>query len=44
MCPTSYVLYDSSDIEKFKQEYDKDKIYILKKNISKTGRVENYKR
>jgi hypothetical protein len=35
MCPMTYVLYKPEDIEKFKMEYDKDKIYILKKNIQR---------
>lgn len=35
MCPVTYVLYDSSDIKRFNVEYDKDKLYILKKNIQR---------
>ncbi len=35
MAPTSYVLYDDVDMNLFKKEYDKNKIYIMKKNIQR---------
>ena len=35
MCPMTYVLYNTEDIKKFNVEYDKNKIYILKKNIQR---------
>lgn len=35
MMPTTYVLYDKQDIDLFKKEYNKNKIYILKKNIQR---------
>lgn len=33
--PNSYVLYDVDDIKLFDKEYDKTKIYIMKKNIQR---------
>lgn len=35
MMPKTYVLYKPNDIETFKKEYDKSKIYIMKKNIQR---------
>lgn len=35
MIPNSYVLYDESDVKRFEQEYNKNKIYIMKKNIQR---------
>jgi hypothetical protein len=35
MCPMTYVLYDKEQLQKLNNEYDKDKIYILKKNIQR---------
>lgn len=35
MMPMSYILYNNNDIEKFKNEYDSNKIYIMKKNIQR---------
>lgn len=35
MSPNTYVLYDNNDIELLKSEYDKNKIYIMKKNIQR---------
>ena len=33
--PTTYVLNDKNDVQIFKKEYNKSKIYILKKNIQR---------
>jgi hypothetical protein len=33
--PNSYVLYDTNDLKLFDKEYDKSKIYIMKKNIQR---------
>ena len=33
--PTTYVLYDSNDVDLLKKEYNKYNIYILKKNIQR---------
>jgi hypothetical protein len=33
--PSSYVLEDDNDMKLFKRDYEKDKIYILKKNIQR---------
>lgn len=33
--PNSYVLYDSNDLNLFEKDYDKSKIYIMKKNIQR---------
>jgi len=35
LMPQTYVLYDSSDVKKFINNYDSNKIYILKKNIQR---------
>ncbi len=35
MCPMTYVLYNDSDVKNFQNEYDENKIYILKKNIQR---------
>lgn len=35
LIPNSYVLYNKSDIDRFKNEYTSDKIYIMKKNIQR---------
>ena len=35
MMPNSYILYDKLDIDRFSKEYDKSKIYIMKKNIQR---------
>lgn len=35
MCPNTWVLYDVGNIEKFKKDYDPNKIYIMKKNIQR---------
>jgi len=35
MMPSTYLLYDKNDKELFEQEYDPDKIYIMKKNIQR---------
>lgn len=35
MMPNSYVLYDNVDLQKFNNEYDPNKIYIMKKNIQR---------
>jgi len=35
MLPMTYVLYDDDDIKRFNNEYDKNKIYIMKKNIQR---------
>lgn len=35
LMPNSYILYEPKDIEKFKTEYDPNKLYILKKNIQR---------
>lgn len=33
--PMTYVLYDKNDISRFNNEFNRDKIYILKKNIQR---------
>jgi hypothetical protein len=33
--PQTYVLYDQDDVEQFNNDYDPNKIYILKKNIQR---------
>ena len=35
MMPKSYILYDSNDITRFNDEFDDNKIYIMKKNIQR---------
>lgn len=35
LLPTSYVLYDVNDLKLFDKEFDKNKIYIMKKNIQR---------
>ncbi|ARF09761.1 tubulin-tyrosine ligase family protein [Indivirus ILV1] len=35
MAPISYVLYDPDDINLFQKEYDRTKLYIMKKNIQR---------
>jgi len=35
MCPMTYVLYKDEDVKQFQNEYDENKIYILKKNIQR---------
>jgi hypothetical protein len=35
MMPMSYILYDNNDLKRFDQDYDKNKIYIMKKNIQR---------
>ncbi len=35
MCPMTYVLYNTDDVKNFQNEYDENKIYILKKNIQR---------
>lgn len=35
MMPNSYVLYDQNDVNKINSEFDKSKIYIMKKNIQR---------
>ena len=35
MLPPSYVLYMKDDIQRFTNDYDKNKIYIMKKNIQR---------
>ena len=35
LMPNSYVLHDPDDIRKLHEDYDKDNIYILKKNIQR---------
>ena len=35
LMPQSYVLHDPDDIRKLHEDYDKDNIYILKKNIQR---------
>jgi tubulin polyglutamylase TTLL1 len=35
ICPPTYILYDDADMKLFKKEYDKNKIYIMKKNIQR---------
>ena len=33
--PQSYVTYNSESMEKFKKDYNKDKLYIMKKNVQR---------
>lgn len=33
--PMTYILYDDRDMERFKKEYNKNNLYILKKNIQR---------
>lgn len=35
LMPKGYILYDNNDISRFNDEYDSNKIYILKKNIQR---------
>lgn len=35
MMPMSYILYDTDDINRFKKEYNSNKIYIMKKNVQR---------
>lgn len=35
MMPTTYILYNDTDIQKVKKEFDPKKLYILKKNIQR---------
>lgn len=35
LTPESWILYDESDIKLFEQDYDPNKIYIMKKNIQR---------
>lgn len=35
MIPNGYILYSSDDINRFNNEYDSEKLYILKKNIQR---------
>lgn len=35
LMPNSYVLYDDQDLKRFTEEYDTNKLYIMKKNIQR---------
>lgn len=35
LLPNSYILYDDNDVVRFNNEYDKNKLYIMKKNIQR---------
>ena len=35
LMPNSYILYENKDLERFSNEYDQSKIYIMKKNIQR---------
>ncbi len=35
MCPNTYVLYEKNDIRRLQEDFDSNKIYILKKNIQR---------
>lgn len=35
LLPSSYILYDINDLSRFKIDYDKSKLYIMKKNIQR---------
>jgi hypothetical protein len=35
LLPKSYITYDKESMEQFKKDYDKDKLYIMKKNVQR---------